>query len=239
MIFPLDSCATRCLSRSFQTCQREMEKLAKPHPHLGSTPLVGQAGGHGCKRHGASWLKILCQLLAQARQCGALILKDSGPSARQPGWAPERDRDTSPRGAEGTAARSSSPGLGSPGPGSCQKLGLGSSWRLGWCRAQAWQLQQMVAHAPQSLPPPREANMPDTGKSCWQEGAFFPTLCRPQPKRKQRGFSKVSWGPECRGGVGNGVVPNVSQSEPRTHPLPTANVKFLSQQRVELKIITS
>lgn len=101
-----------------------MEKLAKPHPHSGSLLPKGQAGSHGCKRHRAPWLRSLCQVLAQARQCEPLVLKDSGPSAQQPEWAPERDRDTGSQGAEDTAVRSLSPGLGSPHPGSCQKLGM-------------------------------------------------------------------------------------------------------------------
>lgn len=144
--FPFDSCENRYLSRSFQSCQREMEKLAKPQPYLGSMALVGQAGSHRCQRHRAPWLRILCQLLAQARPSEPLVLKDSGLPARQPGWAPERDRNTSPQGAEDTAARSSRLGLGSPSPGRCQKLGMGS-WGLGCCWALAWQLQQMVACA--------------------------------------------------------------------------------------------
>lgn len=165
-----------------------MEKLAKPHPHLGSMPLVGQAGGHGCKRHGAPWLKILCQLLAQAKQCEPLVLKDSGPSARQPGWASERDRNTSPRGAEGTAARSSSLGLGSPGPGSCQKLGMGSSWRLGWCRAQACGSSRWWPGHPRTSLYPGKHTCQTLGKAAGRKVLSSPLCACHSQRRKQRGF---------------------------------------------------
>lgn len=65
---------------------------------------------------------------------------------------PERDRNTAPEGLKAQLqGHPAQAGLGSPNPGNCQKLGMGS-WKLGWCGAQAWQLQQMVARAPQSPP---------------------------------------------------------------------------------------
>lgn len=74
-------------------------------------------------KHTGLLVESLCQVLAQARQNEPLVLKDNGPSAWQPGWAPERDRNISPPGAEGTAVRSSTPGLAPPAQAAAKSWG--------------------------------------------------------------------------------------------------------------------
>lgn len=99
-----------------------MEKLAEPHPDSGSMPLVGQAGSHERKTHRPlGWKPLPSAGTGQAaRASGA-----EGQWALCPvaGWAPERDGNTSPPGAEGTAVRSPSPGLAPPAQAAARSWG--------------------------------------------------------------------------------------------------------------------
>lgn len=141
-----------------------MEKLAKPHPNLGSRPLVGPTGSHRYERHRAPWLRILCQLLAQAGQRKPLMLKDSGPSARQPD-GPLRDTETQ------APNRLKAQLRGHPAQATAKSRGWGAG---DW--ADAWWLRQMVAGAPQS-PSSTSGSKQALDKAAGRKVLSSPTPC--------------------------------------------------------------